>query len=93
MCAILLAKVVWATTKDAEVAEKVRTASMIARKSQGEIEICCMGGAEVLGPVVSKGTGGTRGAEEAGDACSGAVTARAVDTGNRGSSAGTIEGG
>ena len=93
MCAIISAKVVWAAAKDAEVAEKVRTTSMIARKSWGDIEICCMGGAEVLGAVVSEGTRGTRGAEEAGDACSGAVTAGAVDTGIWGSSTGTAGGG
>ena len=40
-----------------------------------------MGGVEVLGPVASEGTGGTRGAEEAGEACSGAVTVGARDTG------------
>ena len=79
--AILSAKAVWAVAKDAKVVEKVRTASMIATKSQGDIEICCIGGVEVLDPVVSEGTGGTRGVEEVGDACSGAVTARAVDNG------------
>ena len=88
MRAILSTKAVWATAKDVEVAEKV-----IARKSQGDIEICYIGGAEVLGPVVFEGTGGTGGAEEASDACSGAVTVGVVDTGIWGSSAGTVGGG
>ena len=52
-----------------------------------------MGGVEVLGPVVSEGTGGTGGAEEAGDACSGEVTTGAVDTGILGSFASTEGGG
>ena len=66
---------------------------MIAKKSRGEIEICCMGGAKVLGPVMPEGTGGTGGAEEAGKACSGAVTIGAMDTGIWGSSAGAVGGG
>ena len=61
MRAILSAKAVWAAATDAEVVDKVRTTSMIARKSRGDIEICCRGGAEVLGLVVSKGIGGTGG--------------------------------
>ena len=93
MRAILSAKAVWVAAKDAEVVEKVRTASMIVKKSRGEIEICYMGGVEVLGLVVSEGTGGTWGAAEARDACSGAVTAGAVDTGIWGSSVGTEGGG
>ena len=52
-----------------------------------------MGGAEVLGPIVFEGTRGIRGAEEAGDACSGAVTTGAVDTGIWGSSVCTTGGG
>ena len=48
MCAILLAKVAWAAAKDTKVATKVRTASMMAKISRGDIEIDCMGGAEVL---------------------------------------------
>ena len=93
MRAILSTKAVWAAAKDAEVAEKVQTTSMIARKFRGDIEICCMGGAEVLDPVVSDGTRGTRGAEEVGDACSGAVTIGAVDTRIWGSSTSTAGGG
>ena len=49
MRAILSTKVVWVAAKDADVAEKVRTASIIARKSRGDIEICWSGGADVLG--------------------------------------------
>ena len=81
MCAILSTKAVWAVVKDADKAEKLRTRSIIARKSRGDIEICWSGGDDVLGPDESEGAGGTGGAEEAGDVCSGAVTAGAVDTG------------
>ena len=31
-------------TNEAEVAKNVRTASMMARKSRGDIRICCGGG-------------------------------------------------
>ena len=70
-CAILSAKAVWTATKDAEVAEKVRTASIMARKSWGDIKIDCMGGAEVLDPAES----------EVGDVGSGIVINGAVETG------------
>ena len=93
MRAIFSAKVVWATAKDAEVAEKVRTASIIARKSRGDIEICWSGGVNVLGPVESEGVGGTGGTKEASEVGSGAVTAGAVDTRIGGSSVGTTGGG
>ena len=59
---ILSTKVVWVSAKDVDVAEKVRTASIIARKSQADMEICCGGGADVLGPSDAVGAGGTRGA-------------------------------
>ena len=62
-------------------AEKVRTASIIARKSRGDMEICCKGGANVLGPAESEGAGGTRGAEDAGDVGNEAVTFGAAHTG------------
>ena len=52
---ILLTKVVWAAAKDVNVAEKVQTASMIARKSQVDMEICCGGGADALGPTDAVG--------------------------------------
>ena len=50
MRVILSVKAVWAAAKDADVAEKVRNASIITRKSQVDMEICCGGGADVLGP-------------------------------------------
>ena len=70
MRAILFAKAVWAAANDADVAEKVRTASIMARKSRVDMEICCSGAANVLGP------SGAVGAEGAGDA---AVTTGAAD--------------
>ena len=79
MCVILSAKAVWAAIKDVDVAEKVRTASIIARKSQVDMEICCGGGADVLGPTEAVGAGGTRSAEDAGDVSNGAVTTEAAD--------------
>ena len=66
MRALLSAKAVWTAAKDDEVAKKVRTASMMARKSRGDIEIDWMGGLEVLGPAESEGTRGIGGAEEVG---------------------------
>ena len=87
---IISAKAIWAATKDADVAEKVRTASIIAKKCRKDMEICCKGGVDVLGPAESKGAGGTGGAEDAGDVGNGAMTDRAVDTGIWGSSKCTI---
>ena len=55
--AILSAKAVWAAENDADVAAKERTASIMERKSGADIEICCGGAADVLGP--SDGAGGT----------------------------------
>ena len=90
--AILSAKAAWAVEKDAEVAVKVRTTSMMAKQSRADIEIDCIGGAEVLGPIESEGTGGIGGAEEAGDEGSETMTNGAVETGIWGSSAGTVGG-
>ena len=59
MCVILLAKAIWVAVNDAEVAEKVWTVSIIARKSRMDMEICCGGGADVLGPCDAVGVGGT----------------------------------
>ena len=70
LCVILSAKVVWAAANDADVAEKVLTASIIARKSRVDMEICCGGAADVLGPSDVVGAGG------AGD---GAMTIGAAD--------------
>ena len=58
MCVILFAKAVWAAVNDADVAEKERTASIMARKSRGDMKICCGGAADVLGPSVAVGAGG-----------------------------------
>ena len=55
MRVILSASAVWVAAKDAEVTEKVRTASMMARKSRVDIVICYGGGAEVLWPATSTG--------------------------------------
>ena len=88
MRVILSTKVVWAAAKDADVAEKARTASIIVRKSLGDMEICCNGGADILGPVDSEGAGGTEAAEEVCDVRSGAMTAGAVDARIWGSSIG-----
>ena len=57
--AILSAKAVWATVNDADVVKKERTTSIMARKSRVDIEICCGGAADVLGPSVAVGAGGT----------------------------------
>ena len=53
---ILSAKVVWVAKNDVDVAEKEWTTSIMARKSGADIEICCGGAADVLGP--SDGAGG-----------------------------------
>ena len=79
MCVILLAKDVWAAAKDADVDEKVRTASIIVRKSRVDMEICCGGGADVLGLTNAIGAGGIGGAEDTDDVGNGAVTVGAVD--------------
>ena len=55
MHVILLARVVWAAAKDAEVIEKAWTATMMARNSQVEMVICCGGDTEVLGVTTSTG--------------------------------------
>ena len=70
MRVILSTSVVWAAAKDAEVTDKVRTTSKMARKSRVDIVICCGGGAEVLGPTTSAGAvvlgaKGSGGAEDA----------------------------
>ena len=51
----LFARATWAVANDAAVAENVRTASMMVRKSRVEIVICCGGGAEVLAAAPSGG--------------------------------------
>ena len=79
MRVILSAKAVWAASKDVDVVEKVRIASIIARKSRVDMEICYGGGADVLGPTDAVGAEGTGGAEDADDVGNGAVTAGAAD--------------
>ena len=76
--------------KEAEVAANERTTIIIAKKSQGEIEIVSKRNAEVLGPVESIGTGGTEGENDVGNGFS---ANRVMDAGMWGSSIGTIEGG
>ena len=53
MRVILSASVTWEAANDAVVAENVRTASMIVRKSLVERVMYCGGGAEVLGLAIS----------------------------------------
>ena len=55
MLVILSARAVSAAAKDAEVTEKARTASMMAKKSRVEMVICYGGDAEMLTPVTSVG--------------------------------------
>ena len=56
--AILFAKVVWAAVNDANVVEKERTASIMERNFGADMEICCGGAADVLGPSDAVGAGG-----------------------------------
>ena len=89
MRGILSARAAWAVAKDAEVTKKVRTASMMARKSRVDIKICYGGGAVVLGPATSIGVvvlvvKGSRGIEDAG-----AIGNGALIVGARGEDAGT----
>ena len=58
MRAILSAKAVWAAVNDADVAKKERTASIMVRKSRVDMEICCGGAADVLGPSDAVGARG-----------------------------------
>ena len=86
---ILSARVAWAVANDADVAENVRTASMMARKSRVNIEICCDGVAVMLGPATFVGAvvlwaEGSRGAEDIG-----AVGNEVVVAGARTEDAGT----
>ena len=50
---ILSARAAWVVAKDAKVTEKVRTASIMARKSRVEMVICCRGGVDELAPTES----------------------------------------
>ena len=53
MHVILSARAAWVVAKDVEVMEKVRTTSIMARKSRVEMVICYGGGADELGPTKS----------------------------------------
>ena len=53
MRVILSTRAAWVAAKDADVAENVRTASIMAKKSRVERDICCGGSAVVLGPAES----------------------------------------
>ena len=53
MCVILSDRATWAAATDTEVMEKVRTASIMARKSRVEMVICYGGGSYELGPTNS----------------------------------------
>ena len=79
MRAIRSDKDAWAVANEAEVAENVRTASMIARKSRGDMGICC--GAVKDEPAKSIGDGaleatGVGDSDEAGSIGRGAVGIR-----------------
>ena len=71
---ILSARDAWAVANDADMAENVRTASMMVKKSPVEMVIDSWGCAEVLGPAISEwamgmvveGTGGTDGTRAGG---------------------------
>ena len=65
--------------KDVDVVEKVRTASIMVRKSRVDNDTCCSGGFDILGLIDTVGAGCTGGAEDAGDIGNGVVTARAMD--------------
>ena len=49
LCVILSTKTAWAASNDADVAENVRAASIMARKSRVEMDIYYGGGVMVLG--------------------------------------------
>ena len=53
MRVILSVSVSWEAANEVAMAENVRTASMIVRKSLVERVMYCWGGAEVLGPAIS----------------------------------------
>ena len=76
----LSAKAIWAAAKDADVVEKVRTASIMVRKSRVDMDTCCSGDSDVLGLVESVGAGSTGGVEDASVVGNGAVTAGAMDS-------------
>ena len=50
VCVICSTKAAWAVAKEADVAAKVRTEVIMARKSLGEIGVVSIGVTKVLGP-------------------------------------------
>ena len=59
--------------------EKVRTASIMVRKSQVDTDTCYSGNSDVLGPAESIGARGTGGVEDASVVGNGAMTVGAMD--------------
>ena len=59
--------------------EKVRTASIMVRKSRVDTYTCCSGSSDVLGPAESMGARGTGGVEDAGAVGNGVMTVGAMD--------------
>ena len=88
--AIRSAKATWAVAKEADVAAKVRTEVIMARKSWGEMGIVSIGAAKVLGLDESTGIEGIGGSDDAGN---GLVVVGTVDAGMWGSSIGAASGG
>ena len=66
MRSIHSAKAAYPVAKEADVATKVRTEVIMARKSRGEMRIFSIGVAEVPCPTESTGTEGTGGSDDAG---------------------------
>ena len=83
--AIRFAKAAWVVAKEADVAVKVRTEVIMARKSRGEMAIVSIGVAEVLGLAESTRIRGIGGSDDAG---SGSMAVGTVDVGMWGSSVG-----
>ena len=85
---ILSVRATWAVANDAAVVEKVRTASMMVRKSWVEIMICCGGGAEVLAATPSIGAAlGPGGPEKTEGSGAGGTGAGGGDAGTEGAGA------
>ena len=87
MRAIRSAKDAWAAANEAEVAENVRTASRIARKSHGDMGICC--GAVEDEPAKSAVDGALEATSAGGSNEVGSVGRGAIGTGTRGGKSGT----
>ena len=82
---ILSSRAAWAVANDAALVENFRTASMMVRKSQVEIVICCGGGAEVLAAAPSVGAVlGAGGPEKTEGSRAGGTRARGGDARNEG---------